>query len=434
MRKRRIFIAVAAFVAALLCSCSKERQPLPPSFKAVAEEFEAPSSSKTSLGPVSGGYEVNWADGDRVSVNGALYEARSASGTSAELAYLSGGTPVPVYKACYPYDISAYSGGTMSVTLPSEQAEPSSGLVALFPMYAESSDGTLAFKNLCGLVRLSLQTLSGSLRVSSITLECPSASLCGECSIAADGSGAWKAVPASGTAPVTLRCDKTVGSSAAVDFFLAVPQGSYNPLKITICTSLGNIVKTSNKAVEVGRSRVATISLLKLEAPYAAVDLGLGSGLLWAAKNVGASSEADIADATKCEWASASASSWGGGWRLPARADIAELSEGTYMDWTEDYNSTSVKGYIVYKTKLDSDKGKKNDPSISSNYSSSSDAHIFLPAAYGSPQKNQAYYWSSEAVDASRAYSLYFNGTSDFQLAHERDKTYYACVRLVVVP
>ena len=73
---------------------------------------------------------------------------------------------------------------------------------------------------------------------------------------------------------------------------------------------------------------------------------------------------------------------WGGKWRMPTKAQRDELLALCYWVWTENYNGSGVKGYIVYKAKAEADKGvkvSKKNPPLSSY--SLSDAHIFLPAA-----------------------------------------------------
>ena len=73
---------------------------------------------------------------------------------------------------------------------------------------------------------------------------------------------------------------------------------------------------------------------------------------------------------------------WGGKWRMPTQAQQDELRALCYWVWTESYNGSGVKGYIVYKAKDEADKGVKvfKDISPLSSYSLS-DAHIFMPAA-----------------------------------------------------
>ena len=79
---------------------------------------------------------------------------------------------------------------------------------------------------------------------------------------------------------------------------------------------------------------------------------------------------------------------WGGKWRMPTKTQQDELFNECYWVWTESYNNSNVKGYIVYKAKSSSDKCKRiyNGGTPSSSYSMS-DAHIFLPAAHRRKRK-----------------------------------------------
>ena len=177
------------------------------------------------------------------------------------------------------------------------------------------------------------------------------------------------------------------------------------------------------------------------------VDLGLTSGTLWATANVGAKTPQDYGNyyawgetSTKetynwrtykygsagyqlvkyCNCTSmgkdgftdskttldlsddAAAANWGGKWRMPTLEQRDELRNECYWVWTESYNNSNVKGYIVYKAKSSSDKGKEiykgEAPSLSYTLS---DAHIFLPAT-GSRYNDDlsragscGHYWSS---------------------------------------
>ena len=158
------------------------------------------------------------------------------------------------------------------------------------------------------------------------------------------------------------------------------------------------------------------------ERGHSYVDLGLPSGTLWATCNVGAATPQDYGNhyawgevttkenyswytyldgniSSDSDWETdkdalkgvfdiagtqydAAAANWGGKWRMPTKAQLGELRGQCYWVWTENYNGSNVKGYIVYKAKTSSDKGQKiyKDGTPSSSYSLS-DAHIFLPAA-----------------------------------------------------
>ena len=182
------------------------------------------------------------------------------------------------------------------------------------------------------------------------------------------------------------------------------------------------------------------------ERGHSYVDLGLPSGTKWAACNVGAAVPQDYGyyyawgetttkevynwetyrfttdggstitkynstdSKTTLEFSDDAAyANCGNKWRMPTLRQQGELRNECYWVWTESYNNSNVKGYIVYKAKTSSDKGKyvyKGD--IPSSLYSLSDAHIFLPAAgyrddgdfYGIG--SYGYYWSSSTpTDAS---------------------------------
>ncbi|MCQ2310703.1 MAG: hypothetical protein MJZ64_03020 [Paludibacteraceae bacterium] len=87
---------------------------------------------------------------------------------------------------------------------------------------------------------------------------------------------------------------------------------------------------------------------------------------------------------------------WGGAWRMPTKAEQAELRDNCTRTWTSDYKGTGVRGYIV--------SSKKNSNSI------------FLPAS-GYRNNSSLYevgsdgdYWSSSlrSYDPNGAYYLFF--------------------------
>ena len=205
------------------------------------------------------------------------------------------------------------------------------------------------------------------------------------------------------------------------------------------------------------------------------VDLGLTSGTKWATANVGASNpqdygnyyawgevttkevynfetykygtydyDGDYSKLTKYNPSDskttldlsddAAYANWGGKWRMPTEAQQNELINQCYWVWTDSYNNSNVKGWIVYKAKGSSDKGVKigEGKTPSSSYKLS-DAHIFLPAAgYRSngdlPYYEEAFYWSSSLGTKSSggAYSLgfYCYGVGCGYSSGDRDEGY----------
>ena len=127
---------------------------------------------------------------------------------------------------------------------------------------------------------------------------------------------------------------------------------------------------------------------------------------------------------------------WGSSWHIPTKEDFADLANKGVWYWTDDYNSTGVKGYIVYVAEDNSgDEGKANmkgtwkkwngssfsttDASAATGSYDVTDSHMFFPAAgYGlatslSNAGSRGYYWSSSLYSSpDSAYRLNFNSSS----------------------
>ena len=411
----------------LLSGCGKDPGPAGQAFRAVVESFEpAEGPTKTALveKESASGYSVTWTVGDQIRINDCLYRADKVSGGTASFVPVTTAVSSPTFKACYPYSISEWKDGAVSITLPAVQTEPTSGLVSGFPMYAESSNNSLNFCNLCGLLKLGLKAASGSFTVSSIELKSNNLNLSGVCSIAPDGTGAWKASPSesSGT-PVGLKytCNRLVGNESAAYFYIYLPPGEYEGFDITVNTDAGIVHKVANKEISIQRSKVTAISFLSLDPHYAGheyVDFELPSHRKWATMNVGATSAYDRG--TYAAWSDAQDVRWGGAWRVPTKAEFVELMTYTYWQWTDSYRDSGIAGYVVFKAdagdaKDEEDTGDRNkitgDDIPSRNYSLDDDAHIFMPGT--SDNHLQGSYWTSseDAENTQQAYRLQFSKT-----------------------
>ena len=108
---------------------------------------------------------------------------------------------------------------------------------------------------------------------------------------------------------------------------------------------------------------------------------------------------------------------WGGCWRMPTKEEQDELRNNCYWERSNMYNGKEVNGYIVYKAKNTSDKGKVYSGgavTTMSNYSLT-DTHIFLPIKWSINLPEVKYsgdlshcYWSSSLSndDPHDAYSM----------------------------
>lgn len=76
---------------------------------------------------------------------------------------------------------------------------------------------------------------------------------------------------------------------------------------------------------------------------------------------------------------------WKGKWRMPTKSEMDELYNNCVWRYTSNYNGKGVNGFIVFKAKVNKDKGIKQCEgdyiSTSATYNIDNDAHIFLPLA-----------------------------------------------------
>lgn len=142
-------------------------------------------------------------------------------------------------------------------------------------------------------------------------------------------------------------------------------------------------------------------------------------------------------------------------WRMPKYDEFVALRDNCVLVWTSDYNDSGKAGYIVYKAKNDSDKGKANMngtwkmwDAANSKYIanagseptgySTSDIHIFLPAAgYGNDtkllSKNTAGAYCSSDLNNTNNHSVgavNFN-KSVFNIAYNYFRSYGFSIRPV---
>lgn len=128
---------------------------------------------------------------------------------------------------------------------------------------------------------------------------------------------------------------------------------------------------------------------------------------------------------------------WGGNWRIPTKDEFIKLQTQCYWHWTDNYQNSSVSGYIVYKAKTDFDKGKFSftNPALLNNYKLS-DTHIFLPVTGVRGRINlydtgNGYYWTS-SLKQDEPYDGYGYYISSSNIEWEWTHRYNGrCVRAV---
>lgn len=245
-------VAVSAFLL-LATSCAKQEQAQLTgkgrTFTAVIEQ----SISKTAL---TRDLNVNWKAGDRISINGAEYSAIPKESATMALFQPVGKEAVKDvkggYTAIYPASLWTEDG---SWWLPRMQKYEPGCLNA--PMFAQSSTEKLHFKNICGVLRISL---TGTCKVNTIAVKANGDNVWGSFGVIDDELVLY----GGGDEAVTLDCGEDgvqLNSNEATDFFIYLPPKHFAPgMTISVLTSDGSqFKKTIVKEIDINRNTVYPI-------------------------------------------------------------------------------------------------------------------------------------------------------------------------------
>ncbi|MBR1834180.1 MAG: hypothetical protein IJ785_01535 [Bacteroidales bacterium] len=234
-------------------SCQKETTGDGTQFRATMESRDG----KTVLN----GSALNWVAGDQVAVYGTagcgIYSATPQSpATIATLDNVSGETGDGPFRAFYPSTLTT-DGAT--ITLPVTQTYVE-GSINEFPMYAESSSNQLAFKNLCGVLKLDLTKANINISTITITANAP---ICGDFTVDNSTGTPNLSYAGNGLNVVTLVCSTPQSITNGKVFYIALPATFDSVKSIMLNTGDGRfcekIVKTSSH-VAVQRNTVTTVT------------------------------------------------------------------------------------------------------------------------------------------------------------------------------
>lgn len=242
-----------------LTSCKKE-QTTGLEFTATMEECTDERNGKTVLN----GEYLHWTADDQVRIYGNGWSDFAVTplnpATNARFTPIEGGSlrQSSTYRAYYPSTLTT-DGAT--ITLPSRQTSVD-GTLRDFPMYTESTTKQLAFKNLCGVMKLNLQKTGVTVTSIKLTMGSP---INGTYTVSTDnGVLALNYQSESGNKgnnTTTLKCDQSINT--AHDFYIYLPEGTYSGLTIEIKALDGTVCTkgpaTSNVVIE--RSKYSTLTL-----------------------------------------------------------------------------------------------------------------------------------------------------------------------------
>ena len=234
-----------------------------PEFDATIEDgFSKSSSTRTAISTTPnavGNYFLTWNSGDEISIsegtNVAVYTTKESNQTASftkKSGYIS--NTASKYVAFYPASLTP-----KNQKLPATQ-EYVSGDVKNYPMYAESNGYELSFKNLCGILRLSLSNTDKEREVSvkSISVSVDGQGLSGNFTV----DESYAAV-VSGADGVVLNCSTPVAiGTQSSDFNMVMPKGVYAAMKIKITDKEGKVVNLEGQSpVTVNRSGITKVNV-----------------------------------------------------------------------------------------------------------------------------------------------------------------------------
>lgn len=199
-----------------------------------------------------------WVSGDKVNVNGTSLTVYPL-GTNATSATLSGTAAANAsgvkYYGYYPVTAGWWDAAKNRITLPESRTFNPANPMDCVPMYAESDNGYLEFKNPFALLEISL---TGYQAVTSIKLTSTAGNLSGTFIV---GETSFWTV--SGTKTVTLTCPTggvKLDPSRQTRFWVAVPPGTFTNLRIDIYTDMGGEINKTMAGFTAKRGVIHTFA------------------------------------------------------------------------------------------------------------------------------------------------------------------------------
>lgn len=219
-------------------------------------------------------YPLLWEKGDRIIIAPSgkpatsYYETQSQDNDVAEFRFISGleGNAMPpgntALTALYPADAYKFTDGKHTINIPENQTYRKNSISSgTMPMIAGATSRELHFRNVCGILRLRLNTLEQDIRLSSIKVAADKG-LAGPIATFEGTDVTWNNPDSETGHGITLSCDGVALSPEPEDFYIVLPPGNYSGFKIQLETE-GQDKKTyrMDGVLEIERSAITTVNL-----------------------------------------------------------------------------------------------------------------------------------------------------------------------------
>lgn len=219
-------------------------------------------------------YPLLWEKGDRIIIAPSgkpatsYYETQGQDNDVAEFRFISGleGNAMPpentALTALYPADAYKFTDGKHTINIPENQTYRKNNISSgTMPMIAGATSRELSFRNVCGILRLRLNTLEQDIRLSSIKVAADKG-LAGPIATFEGTDVTWNNPDSETGHGITLSCDGVALSPEPEDFYIVLPPGNYRGFKIQLETE-GPDKKTyrMDGVLEIERSAITTVNL-----------------------------------------------------------------------------------------------------------------------------------------------------------------------------
>lgn len=388
--KKISIIALAAI--ATISSCTKDglftdkdgREEIvtgtaPQVFNATMEGFPATRATLDGMTP-------SWEVGDVISIDGHSYTAKTA-GTSST--FEGTGAGEATHHAYFPAGL--YNGG--SPALPAVQTYVAGKFD--MPMYAESDNATLSFKNLCAV--LAIKVTSDDITTLKAIKVASDKKMNGTFTVsdnkAVVGTDGTNVLVLESSTALTLNADGTT-------FYIAIPAQNYMYLNIYLSSDGETYTRAMATKKAAGLGDIARSKMFSIDYETNAFQL-YANGPYFADRNVGASSATDVGSKMTFVEARKTGSDyvWGANWCTPSKPKMDELLKAATNDGSEKVKCEIVREGNVETGKIISFKFTGKETGYTGN-------SVFFPAESGDSYGSYAEYWSSTPYKG-KAWDMY---------------------------
>ena len=237
---------------------------------------DAGIKTRTCLGEVLSNetYPLLWEKGDRIIIAPSrkpatsYYETQEQDSDVAEFRFISGleGNEMPpentALTALYPADAYKFTDGKHTINIPENQTYRKNSISSgTMPMIAGATSRELHFRNVCGILRLRLNTLEQDIRLSSIKVAADKG-LAGPIATFEGTDVTWNKPDGETGRGITLSCDGIALSPEPEDFHIVLPPGNYSGFKIQLETEgMDKKSYRMDEVLEIERSAITTVNL-----------------------------------------------------------------------------------------------------------------------------------------------------------------------------